>query len=135
MFVVMQVFALVTAAVHLLVFCWESLLFERRGVHHGVFKVATADLPAVRLWSFCVGFYNLWLAGAPIAGVVLLHTGRREAGWALIVYAAAFMALSSLVLLVADIRALSRPRGSGLGGVVAQGVPAAVVLVAAAAQA
>lgn len=131
----MQVFALVSAAVHLLVFCWESLLFERPGIHRGIFKVATEDVPPVRLWSFCVGFYNLWLAGAPIAGVVLLHSDRREAGWALVVYAAVFMLLSSLVLLVADRRALSRPRGSGIGGVLAQGVPAAVVLVATLAQA
>ena len=127
MFVLMQIFALVTAAVHLLVFCWESLLFERPGIHHGIFQIPAEDLAAVKLWSFCVG--------APIAGVVLLHTGRREAGWALIVYAAVFMVLSSLVLLVADRRAMSRPRGAGIGGVIAQGVPAAVVLVAAAAQA
>lgn len=134
MFVIMQVFALVSAAVHLVVFVWESVLMERPGIHQGLFKVPTADLPAVRLWSFCVGFYNLFLAGAPIAGVVLLQTDRGEAGWALIVYAGVFMLLSSLVLLVADRRALSRPRGSGIGGVLAQGVPAAIVLIAAVAQ-
>lgn len=128
---VVQIFALLTALVHIVVFVWESFLFERRGIHWGIFSVLTEDVPPVRLWSFCVGFYNLFLAGAPITGVILLHNGHEDAGKVLIVYAAIFMVLSSLVLLTAIQRALSRPKGVGLPGVFAQGLPALVVLVAA----
>ena len=58
MTVVVWIFALVTAVVHLLAFAWETLVFQRPGVHEGVFAVPTADVPAVRLWAFNVGFYT-----------------------------------------------------------------------------
>lgn len=44
------------------------------------------------------------------------------------IYTAWFMALSSVVLAVADQLAMSRPRNSAWGGAVAQGLPALVVL-------
>lgn len=53
------IFALIGAAVHLLAFAWEVLLFDRPGVHRGIFAIPTTDVPAVRLWSINVGFYNL----------------------------------------------------------------------------
>jgi putative membrane protein len=43
------IFALIGAAVHLLAFAWEVLLFERPGVHRGIFAIPTSDVPAVRL--------------------------------------------------------------------------------------
>lgn len=128
---VVQVLALLTAAIHTVVFVWESLLFERPAIHRGIFAVPTEDVPPVRLWSFCVGFYNLFLAAAPVTGVILLHAGHQDAGKVLIIYAAVFMVLSSLVLLVAIQRGLSRPRGTGISGVFGQGLPALGVLVAA----
>jgi putative membrane protein len=129
--VLAQVFALVVAAVHVLAFVWEVLLFQRPGVHQGIFKVPTADVPAVRLWAFGVGFYNLFLACAPVIGVILLNSGQEQAGKALVLYACGFAFLSGFVLLAADRLELSRPRGSGLSGAASQMVPAAVVLIAA----
>jgi hypothetical protein len=77
---VVQVLALLTALVHIVVWVWESFLFERPGIHKGIFSVPSQDVPPVMLWAFCVGFYNLFLAGAPIAGVILPGpTGRRPA--------------------------------------------------------
>jgi putative membrane protein len=77
-------FALLAAVLHILVFVWEALLFQRPRVHGGVFSTPEADVPAIRLWAFGVGFYNL----------------------------------------------LSRPRGTGVGGAVAQGGPPLVALIA-----
>ena len=128
---VVQVFAGTAALVHLLAFTWEVLLFERPGVHEGIFRIPTANLPATRLWSFNVGFYNLFLAAGPITGLVLLHTGQTAAGRALVLYTCAYMALAGIVLGVSDLLALSRPRGAGRGGALAQAVPPAVALVAA----
>jgi putative membrane protein len=114
--------------------CWPSsvVLFERPAVHEKIFRIPSRDLPAVRLWSFNVGFYNLFLAGAPIVGVVLLHSGQQEAGTALVLYDCVFMFLAGIVLLVSDRFALSRPGGSGLGGAVSQSLPPLIALVAAA---
>ncbi len=131
MTLVVWVLTLVAAAVHLLAFAWEVLLLQRPGVHEGIFKIPATDLPAVRLWAFGVGFYNLFLAGGGVAGVISWSTGHEEVGRALVVYVCLFMFLSGLVLFVADRLELSRPRGTGVGGAVAQAVPPLLALVAA----
>jgi putative membrane protein len=128
---VVQVFAGIAALVHLLAFTWEVVLFERPGVHRDIFGIPTENLPATRLWSFNVGFYNLFLAAGPITGIILLHTGNIAAGQALVLYCCGFMALAGIALGVSDLLALSRPRGAGRAGALAQTLPPLVALVAA----
>jgi putative membrane protein len=131
MTVVAWVFALVAAAIHILVWAWEALLIERPGVHHGVFGIPASDVPAVRLWAFGVGFYNLFLGLGMILGVVAWAAGSVAAGRTLVLYIGAFMALSGGVLLLADRRGLGRERGKGVGGAIGQTGPALIALVAA----
>ena len=128
---VVWIFALIGAAVHLLAFAWEVLLFDRPGVHRGIFAIPTADVPAVRLWSFNVGFYNLFLGCGAIAGVIFWIAGNDEVGRTLVIYTCLFMILAGVVLFVSDRMALSRPRGKGVGGALAQSGPPLVALVAA----
>lgn len=128
---VVQVFAGIAALVHLLAFTWEVVLFERPGVHRDIFSVPAENLPATRLWSFNVGFYNLFLAAGPVIGIVLLHAGSAEAGRALVLYTCGYMALAGIVLGVSDLLALSRPRGAGRAGALAQTLPPLAALVAA----
>ncbi len=45
MTVVVWIFALVTAVVHITAFAWETLLFQRAGVHQGVFAIPADDVP------------------------------------------------------------------------------------------
>ena len=123
-------FALLAALLHVVVFAWEALLFQRPGVHQGVFGTATADVPAVRLWAFGVGFYNLFLACGVLAGVVAWALGEEAVGRALVLYTCLFMFLSGIVLFVADRLEMSRPRGAGLGGALGQSLPPLVALVA-----
>jgi putative membrane protein len=130
MSVVAQVFALTAALVHLLAFSWESVLFERPGVHRDIFRIPTADVPPVRLWAFNVGFYNLFLAAGPIAGVIARNTGHPVVGRTLVLYSCAFMSLAGIVLFVSDRRAMSRPKGAGMAGSLAQTVPALGALIA-----
>lgn len=130
MTIVVWVFAAIAAAVHILVFVWESLLFERPAVHSGVFAVPGSDVPAVRLWSFCVGFYNLFLALGLVVGVVAWAIGSETVGRTLVAYICAFMVLCGVVLFVADRRGLGRERGKGIGGVIAETVPPLIALVA-----
>jgi putative membrane protein len=46
-----------------------------------------------------------------------------------VLYACGFMAAAGVVLFVSDRMALSRPRGSGVGGALAQFLPPLLVLV------
>src|SRR5688500_1515557 len=126
------VFALLAAGLHVLVFAWEALAFQRPAVHQRIFFTPTADVPAVRLWAFGVGFYNLFLACGTIAGVVAWSGGNDTVGRALVIYTCLFMALSGLVLFIADRMELGRARGKGIGGALAQGVPPLIALLAAA---
>ncbi|MGN0123315.1 MAG: DUF1304 domain-containing protein, partial [Rhodococcus sp. (in: high G+C Gram-positive bacteria)] len=44
MIVVAQLAALVAAAVHLLAFVWETILFRRPSIHRDVFRIPTEDV-------------------------------------------------------------------------------------------
>jgi putative membrane protein len=129
--VVVWIFALVAAAVHLLAFAWETLLFRRPGVHDGVFAIPTADVPPVRLWAFNVGFYNLFIACGLVGGVIAWMNGNEAGGRALVIYLCLFAFLAGIALFASDRLAMSRPRGKGVGGALAQGVPPLIALVAA----
>jgi putative membrane protein len=132
MTVVVWAFALLTAAIHVVAFVWEALLIERPAVHQGVFATPTADVPAVRLWAFGVGFYNLFIACGLVAGVAAWAAGEEVVGRTLVVYLCLFTFLSGIVLFVADRRGLSRPPGKeGVLGAIGEGGPPLVALVAA----
>jgi putative membrane protein len=124
--VVAQVAAGVAALIHLVVWVCEAFLIHR--VHHSMFRQPASDVPAIRLWAFGVGFYNLFLACGLIAGLIALHSGQELVGRTLILYVSWFMVLGSVVLAVADQLAMSRPRNQAWGGVAAEGVPPLVVL-------
>lgn len=124
------VFALLAAALHILVFVWEALAFQLPGVHQRVFFTPTADVPAIRLWAFGVGFYNLFLACGTIIGVIAWAMGNETVGRTLVIYTCLFMFLSGLVLLIADRMELGRPRGKGIGGAIGQGLPPLMALIA-----
>lgn len=128
---VVWAFALLAAVVHVLVFVAEAFLIERPAVHQGIFLIPTSDVPAIRLWAFGVGFYNLSLALGMVAGVVSWASGHETVGRTLIVYISLFMLFGgALVLLVADRLAMGRPRGKGIGGVLGQGIPPLAALIA-----
>jgi putative membrane protein len=125
---VVWVFALLTAAIHIAVFVLEALVIERPAVHQGVFSVPTADVPAIRLWAFGVGFYNLFIGCGLVAGVALWAAGDETAGRTLVIYLCISTFLSGLVLLVADWLGLSREKGTS--GWYWQSGPPLVALVA-----
>ncbi|GIG61235.1 hypothetical protein Lfu02_56070 [Longispora fulva] len=119
---VTQIFALVAALVHLWAGTMESFLFHLPAVRK-MFTGTTNNPPELRLWTFCQGFYNYGLGAGPIAGVILYHSGHAAAGHALVIYACVVMAVSGLILFIAD-RTLWR-------GALGQGVPPLIALVAA----
>jgi putative membrane protein len=130
MSVLAQVFIAAAVLVHVLAFVFEVLLFERPAIHRDLFTIPSGDLPAARLWAFNVGFYNLFLAAGPVLGVILYHAGQPAAGRALAFYGCGFMFLAGVALAVSDRLAMSRPKGAGVAGAIAQAVPSAAAVVA-----
>jgi putative membrane protein len=130
MMMVAWVFALIAAAIHIVVWAWEGLLIERPFVHHGVFGVPASDVPAIRLWAFGLSFYNLFLGLGLVAGVWSWAVGSAPVGRTLVVYICVFMVLSGVVLFAADRLGYGRVRGKHIGGAVGQAVPPLIALVA-----
>jgi putative membrane protein len=130
MTVVVWIFALLTAAIHIMVFAWEALLLQRPSIHRGVFGVPTEDVPAVRLWAFGVGFYNLFLGCGLIIGVVAWWMGQVVVGRTLVTYLCWLLFLAGIVLFIADRMGLSRERGKGVGGAIGQAGPPLIALIA-----
>ncbi|MFF7454360.1 DUF1304 domain-containing protein [Kitasatospora sp. NPDC008115] len=98
---VSQVFALIAAAVHLVVWPLESFLYGHPRVRR-LLTASTADAPQVRLWRVNVGFYNLYLALGLVAGLVALHVGEPVVGRTLILYLSAFMIAAGATLLASN---------------------------------
>ena len=94
-----QVFALLAAALHILIFCMESLWFMRPSVHKRFGAATTADAEARRLFAFNQGFYNLFLAIGVLVGLALLHvSGNVTIGRTLVLFSCACMVGAGVVL-------------------------------------
>ncbi len=119
---VTQVFAVVAILFHAAAFVMESVLFHRPGVQ-ALLLGKPDPAPGVRLWAFNQGFYNLFLAAGPAAGLIAHHAGHPEVGRALVVYGCAFMAGCGIVLFCSN-RRLWR-------GVLGQSGPPLIALLAA----
>ncbi len=129
MTVVVWIFALLAATLHIVVFACEAFLIERPSVHNGVFGLPY--VPAVRMWAFGVGFYNLFLGCGMIIGVVAWMGGNEIVGRTLVIYIGLFMVLSGIVLFIADRLGVGGDGGKSIGGAVGQSLPPLIALTAA----
>lgn len=103
-----QVFAFLAAALHVLIFCLESLWFMRPGVHKRFGAATIADAEARRLFAFNQGFYNLFLAIGIFVGLVLLHVGNVTVGRTLVLFSCACMLGAGVVLFLSAGRQMLR---------------------------
>lgn len=99
MSVLVDVFALIAALIHIVVGALESFFYDRPAIR-AFLTGSTADAPEVRLWRFFVGIYNMFLGLGLVAGVIALHTGHETVGRTLIVYLSVFMVASGIVFLL-----------------------------------
>jgi putative membrane protein len=129
MTVVVWVFALLAGTIHIVVFACEAFLIERPSVHAGVFGLPY--VPAVRIWAFGVGFYNLFLGCGMILGVITWMSGNETAGRTLVLYLCLFMVLSGIVLFIADRLGFGGEGGKSIIGGLGQSLPPLVALVSA----
>jgi putative membrane protein len=119
---VAQIFAIIAVLFHVMAFVLESVLF-RRPAAQTLLLGRPEPSPSVRLWAFNQGFYNLFLAAGPVAGLVAYHAGRVDVGRALVIYGCAFMAACGVVLFVSDRRLWK--------GMIGQSAPPLIALIAA----
>jgi putative membrane protein len=112
----------VAVILHLYIFVMESVLFSRPSTLR-MFEVEPADAPAVRLWAFHQGVYNLLLALVTAAGIVGIGFGAVIWGAPVAFAGTVSMLVAAIALIAADRR---RARVTGL---FAQGGPALVAVV------
>ena len=98
---VAQVFVLVSVLFGVMAFVLESFLFHRVDVQ--TFLLGRPE-PAegVRLWAFNQGFYNLFLAAGPAAGLIAHSAGYAAVSQALVIYGCAFMVGCGIVLFISN---------------------------------
>lgn len=102
MIVLCLIFSCAAIALHIFIFYLESLAWEGE-LARKTFK--TPSVQAARdskFFAFNQGFYNLFLAGIALAGVLLLLAGNRDTGSALMLAGLGSMLGAALVLFIAS---------------------------------
>lgn len=127
---VAQVFALIAALVHIVVWPLESLLFRNPAVHRKILKTQTENVPAVMMWAFNMGFRNLFLGIGVIVGLVLLHAGDVATGRTLVIYTCAYMGLAGLTMGVSDGLGYYPAKGDSAAGTIGAAGPPLIALAA-----
>lgn len=118
---IMIVFAGLAAAMHILFFLMESVLWTKPAVMR-IFRQSSADVMATRLMAFNQGFYNLFLAAGAVTGIAFTLAGNPAMGLVLIGANCAIM-LGAAIVLLASAPKMYR-------GVIMQGLPPLVSLAA-----
>ena len=96
-----QVFALIAALLHVLIFCMESLWFMKPGVYKRFGAKTVEDAESKRLFAFNQGFYNLFLAIGIFIGLGLLHSGGYlQVAQTLILFCTASMLFAGIILII-----------------------------------
>jgi putative membrane protein len=99
MLVLMWIAAVVAATIHVLIFCMESLWWDRPAVRMR-FRLTDAQADASRLFALNQGFYNLFLALGVAAGLALMLRGSAAIGLALVGWNCLSMVAAAVVLVV-----------------------------------
>lgn len=95
------VLAGLAAALHLYIFWMESLAWDGPQARK-TFGTSGADVETTRALAFNQGFYNLFLALAVFAGIVVTAAGAPAVGLTLVLTGAGSMLAAALVLLLSS---------------------------------
>jgi putative membrane protein len=99
--------AVVAAGVHAWFFVLESLWFMRPSVWRRFGLTSDDEALVARSFAYNQGFYNLFLTGGVVIGLLLLAVGDAVSGRAFVLFACGSMVAAGLVL-VAHNRDLAR---------------------------
>lgn len=89
----------IAAVIHVAIFAMESVLWSKPSVWRRFGLRDQGDADTVRPMAYNQGFYNLFLAGGALVGLLLFWTTLRPVGFGLTFFSASCMVLASVVLL------------------------------------
>ncbi|RUR01101.1 DUF1304 domain-containing protein [Labedella endophytica] len=98
MIILITAAAVAAAALHVLIFYWESVAWTRPNVWRRFGLTSQEDAETTRTLAYNQGFYNLFLAIGTILGVILYAVGLVGAGLAIGLFSVSSMLLAALVL-------------------------------------
>lgn len=113
-----QIFAGIAAALHVLFFYLESVVFTKNGTFKTFGLATPEEAEIVKPMALNQGFYNLFLAIGIVVGIVL----HNDAGEAIVAFALACMLGAAVVLLIST-------RARLLRGVLIQGTAPLIGLI------
>lgn len=114
MLVVMWLAGILAGAIHILIFCMESLWWSTPNVRQR-FRQLPEQAQATKLFAFNQGFYNLFLAVGVFAGLALVLAGHAVSGLTLATWSCLSM-LGAAIVLAASAPQMQR-------GAIIQGAP------------
>jgi putative membrane protein len=98
MAILITIAATLSAAIHVLIFYWESLAWTRPAVWKRFGLPSAEDAETTRVFAYNQGFYNLFLAIGALIGSVLYGLGATDAGFALGLFSVSCMFAAAIVL-------------------------------------
>lgn len=99
MAILITVAATVSAAIHVLFFYWESVVWKRPTTWRRFGVSTQEDADASAAFAYNQGFYNLFLAVGALLGSILYGVGFRDAGFALGLFSVVCMLAAAIVLM------------------------------------
>jgi putative membrane protein len=98
MTILVTIAATLSAAIHVLIFYWESLAWTRPAVWKRFGIASAEDAETTRVFAYNQGFYNLFLAIGALVGSILYGLGATDAGFALGLFSVSCMFAAAVVL-------------------------------------
>jgi putative membrane protein len=98
MIILITAAAVAAAAVHVLIFYWESVAWTRPTVWRRFGLANQEEAETTRVLAYNQGFYNLFLAVGTVIGVILYAVGLVGPGLAIGLFSVSSMVLAALVL-------------------------------------
>ncbi|SFN75479.1 DUF1304 domain-containing protein [Mycetocola miduiensis] len=99
MTILITIAATLSAAIHVLIFYWESLAWTRPAVWKRFGLLSAEDAETTKVFAYNQGFYNLFLAIGALIGSILYGLGATDAGFALGLFSVSCMFAAAIVLL------------------------------------
>ena len=100
-----SIFVGLAALIHVYIFYLESIAWSKPKTWKTFGLRSQEDADVVRSWAFNQGYYNAFLAGGVIVGLILIYTpGTAQAGLGVTLFAALSMVLAAVVLITSNPR-------------------------------
>ncbi len=98
MVILITIAATLSAAIHVLIFYWESIAWTRPAVWKRFGLKSAEDAETTKTLAYNQGFYNLFLGIGALIGSIMYGIGLADAGFALGIFSVGSMLAAAIVL-------------------------------------